>query len=71
MRILQAHEFIAPAGGSAAAARLIHFDQDDEQSLTDSGKKDGQNLSSQDWGSRGNDMTMFGLADIVNTGRFE
>jgi hypothetical protein len=33
---------------------LTHFDQGNEQSATDSGNKDGENLSSQDSDSREN-----------------
>ena len=34
---------------SIAAIKLTHFDQGNEQSCTDGGKKNGQNPSSRDW----------------------
>jgi hypothetical protein len=53
--------------GGIVTIMLTHFDQDNEQSATDSGKKDGQNLSSQDSDSNENGVNKFGLVDILNT----
>ena len=49
---------------------MTHFDQCNEQTSTDSGKKDGQNLGSQGSHGRLNFMNIFGFLDILDTGSF-
>ena len=49
---------------------MTHFDQCNEQSSTDSGKKDGQNLSSQGSHGRENFVNKVGFVDILDGGSF-
>ena len=55
--------------GGIAAVMLTHFDQGNEQSVTDSGKKEGHNLSSQDSDSTGNGVNPSSFVDNLDIGR--
>jgi hypothetical protein len=56
--------------GSPRSQVVTHFDQCNEQSSTDSGKKDRQNLSCQGSHGRGSFVNEFGFLDILDAGRF-
>ena len=56
--------------GSPRSQVVTHFDQCNEQSSTDDGKKDGQNLSSRGSHGRGNLVYKVGFPAILDAARF-
>jgi hypothetical protein len=62
-RIGEGHE-------SIVAVTVTHFDQSNEQSSTDNGKEDGQNLSLQGSNARGEFVNKFDLLNILDAARF-
>jgi len=57
--------------GSPRSQVVTHFDQCNEQDITDSGKKDGQNLNAQGSHGRGNFVNKVGFVDTLDAGRFQ
>jgi hypothetical protein len=52
------------------AVTVTHFDQCNEQSSTDNGKKDGQNPSLQGSNARGKFVNKVDLLNILDAARF-
>jgi hypothetical protein len=61
---------IGKGHNSIAAVTVTHFDQCDEQSSTDNGKKDGQNPSLQGSDARREFVNKVDLLNILDAARF-
>jgi hypothetical protein len=59
-----------PTRGSPRSQVVIHFDQRNEQDITDSGQKDGQDLTSPRFSRGGNFVNKIGFVDTLDAGRF-